>query len=63
MGALTPMAIGGGSLYKPMAVAIISGLLYSTLLTLIVVPAMYIVVKRREKVHTKNGQRTLKLKQ
>ncbi|MCR8657733.1 efflux RND transporter permease subunit [Paenibacillus endoradicis] len=48
VGALTPMAIDGGSLFKPMAVAIISGLLYSTLLTLIVVPVMYVIIARRK---------------
>ncbi|MEI7026860.1 efflux RND transporter permease subunit [Paenibacillus sp. y28] len=38
---LTPMAIMGGSLWRPMAVTIIFGLIYSTVLTLIVVPSLY----------------------
>jgi len=59
VGALTPMAIDGSSLFKPMAVAIISGLLYSTLLTLIVVPVMYVIVARRsEKLASKLQQHT-----
>ncbi|MEK4248081.1 efflux RND transporter permease subunit [Paenibacillus sp. FSL W7-1287] len=59
VGALTPMAIDGSSLFKPMAVAIISGLLYSTLLTLIVVPVMYVIVARRqEKSASKLQQHT-----
>ncbi|MFD0695094.1 efflux RND transporter permease subunit [Paenibacillus sp. GCM10027628] len=39
---LLPMAIMGGSLWRPMAVVIISGLIFSTLLTLIVVPSFYL---------------------
>ncbi|MCZ8519431.1 MULTISPECIES: efflux RND transporter permease subunit [Paenibacillus] len=38
---LMPMAIAGGSLWRPMAVSIISGLIYSTILTLVVVPSLY----------------------
>lgn len=38
---LMPMAITGGSLWRPMAVSIISGLIYSTVLTLVVVPSLY----------------------
>ncbi|MFC5449391.1 efflux RND transporter permease subunit [Paenibacillus aestuarii] len=38
---LMPMAISGGSLWRPMAVSIISGLIYSTVLTLVVVPSLY----------------------
>lgn len=41
VGGLLPMAISGGSLWRPMAVSIISGLLYSTVLTLVVVPSLY----------------------
>lgn len=41
---LMPMAITGGSLWRPMAVSIISGLIYSTVLTLVVVPSLYKVV-------------------
>ncbi|HIW32333.1 MAG TPA: efflux RND transporter permease subunit [Candidatus Paenibacillus intestinavium] len=60
VGALTPMAIDGGSLFKPMAVAIISGLLYSTLLTLIVVPVMYVIIaRRREKKVYKSPSRSI----
>ncbi|MEW9700417.1 efflux RND transporter permease subunit [Paenibacillus sp. SI8] len=39
---LLPMAIMGGSLWRPMAVVIISGLIVSTLLTLIIVPSFYL---------------------
>nr|WP_279537931.1 efflux RND transporter permease subunit [Paenibacillus turpanensis] len=41
---LMPMAIAGGSLWRPMAVSIISGLIYSTVLTLVVVPSLYKVL-------------------
>ena len=44
--ALMPMAITGGSLWRPMAVSIISGLIFSTVLTLIVVPNVYLLVAK-----------------
>ena len=52
---LAPMAISGSVLFKPLAITIISGLLFSMLLTLIVVPSLYTVValqkeKKRERV-------------
>lgn len=46
VGALLPMAIMGGSLWRPMAVSIISGLLFSTVLTLIVVPNAYLLLTK-----------------
>ncbi|WP_146142428.1 efflux RND transporter permease subunit [Brevibacillus fortis] len=41
---LSPMAIKGSVLFQPLAITIISGLLFSMLLTLIVVPSLYTVV-------------------
>jgi HAE1 family hydrophobic/amphiphilic exporter-1 len=41
---MTPVAIGvgeGGEFYRPMAVAIIGGIITSTLLTLLVIPSFY----------------------
>lgn len=38
---LLPLYFGGGEMWEPMAVAIIAGLLFSTLLTLCIVPVMY----------------------
>ncbi|AEI43102.1 efflux RND transporter permease subunit [Paenibacillus mucilaginosus] len=54
---LMPMAIAGGSLWRPMAVSIISGLIYSTILTLVVVPSLYRILagwklRRAEQRHT-----------
>lgn len=50
---LLPLALGGSSLWPPLAWAIISGLIASTALTLLVVPALYLVLfrprARREK--------------
>ncbi|MCF6094872.1 efflux RND transporter permease subunit [Microaerobacter geothermalis] len=43
---LTPMAILGGSLWGPMAVTIISGLIFSTALTLVVVPSLYVLLAK-----------------
>ncbi|WP_126428976.1 efflux RND transporter permease subunit [Brevibacillus marinus] len=41
---LMPLALSGDPLFEPMAVTIISGLLFSTMLTLIVVPSFYMVL-------------------
>lgn len=38
---LMPLALSGNPLFTPLAVTIISGLIFSTLLTLIVVPSLY----------------------
>ncbi len=43
---LTPLALSNSSLWPPLAWAMISGLLASTLLTLMVVPALYLVLFR-----------------
>ncbi|WP_413451162.1 efflux RND transporter permease subunit [Georgenia phoenicis] len=49
--ALTPMAIGvtGGSAFisQPLALVVIGGLITSTLLTLLLVPVLYLLVERR----------------
>jgi len=46
IGGLLPLWIGGGPMYEPMAIAIIFGLLFSTVLTLGVVPVLYAVFFR-----------------
>jgi multidrug efflux pump subunit AcrB len=43
---LLPLYFGGGEMWEPMAIAIMAGLLFSTLLTLGVVPVMYAVLFR-----------------
>jgi len=60
---MSPLALGFGSgseFYQPLAITIISGLLFSTLLTLIFIPVMYTLfddftrwVKRRLKISVK----------
>ncbi|NJP91653.1 efflux RND transporter permease subunit [Nonomuraea sp. FMUSA5-5] len=49
--ALTPMALGvtgsGGFISQPLAIVVIGGLISSTLLTLILVPTLYVVVTRK----------------
>jgi multidrug efflux pump subunit AcrB len=41
IGGLLPLWIGGGVMYKPMAIALIFGLAFATMLTLGVVPVLY----------------------
>lgn len=38
---LIPLYLGGGEMWEPMAIAIMAGLLFSTLLTLGVLPVLY----------------------
>ncbi|MGD8190406.1 efflux RND transporter permease subunit [Brevibacillus ginsengisoli] len=45
---LTPLALSGDVLFRPLAVTIIFGLLFSTMLTLIVVPSFYTVLAQRK---------------
>jgi multidrug efflux pump subunit AcrB len=45
IGGLLPMTVLGGNLWRPMGITIISGLLYSTLLTLIVVPSLFVILE------------------
>ena len=46
VGGLMPLALFGGSLYSPLAIVLIGGLISSTLLSRIVTPAMYLLVMR-----------------
>ncbi|MGD2083282.1 MAG: efflux RND transporter permease subunit [Chromatiales bacterium] len=43
---LMPLYLGGGAMWEPMAIAIMGGLLFSTLLTLGVVPVLYALLFR-----------------
>ena len=43
---MIPLYLGGGLMWEPMAVAIIAGLLFSTLLTLGIVPVLYSLLYR-----------------
>ncbi|MDV2687357.1 efflux RND transporter permease subunit, partial [Alkalihalophilus lindianensis] len=40
---LLPIALGNSTLFKPLGIAIVSGLIFSTLLTLFIVPALYLL--------------------
>jgi HAE1 family hydrophobic/amphiphilic exporter-1 len=49
---LVPMALGigeGGEIRSPMAVTVIGGLIFSTLLTLVVIPVVYSLLERERK--------------
>ncbi|NOV97470.1 efflux RND transporter permease subunit [Isoptericola halotolerans] len=52
IGALTPMAIGvtggGAFISQPLALVVIGGLISSTLLTLLIVPVLYVMVEGRK---------------
>ena len=41
LGGMLPMWLGGGPMWEPMAIAIIFGLLFATVLTLGLVPVLY----------------------
>jgi multidrug efflux pump subunit AcrB len=56
---LAPLAVEGDVLFKPLAVTIIFGLAFSTMLTLIIVPSMYMVLAQRKlKKQAKKQQAT-----
>jgi multidrug efflux pump subunit AcrB len=56
---LTPLAFSAQPLFTPLAITIISGLVFSTLLTLLVVPSLYTVIAQwkinRSKRHSDEG--------
>jgi hydrophobic/amphiphilic exporter-1 (mainly G- bacteria), HAE1 family len=48
--AMLPLALSGGEgaeIWRPMAISVIGGLLFSTLVTLLFVPTLYAVVERK----------------
>ncbi|HEY3999374.1 MAG TPA: efflux RND transporter permease subunit [Candidatus Xenobia bacterium] len=50
IGGLLPQALNGGSLWPPMAWSMISGLLMALLLTLVLVPSVYKVLRRCDRI-------------
>jgi multidrug efflux pump len=44
--ALIPVAVSGDALFTPLAVTIISGIAFSVILTLMIVPMLYLVFDR-----------------
>ncbi|MFJ5963308.1 efflux RND transporter permease subunit [Bacillus sp. NPDC093026] len=45
--ALMPIALSDDPLFKPLAICIVSGVFFSTVLTLLIVPALYVTVSKR----------------
>ena len=43
---MTPLIWGGGPMFRPMAITIIGGLAFATLLTLVVVPVLFVLFFR-----------------
>lgn len=59
---MIPIALSGNILFRPMAYTIIFGLMFSTLLTLLVVTSLYMVVaqfkmRRQERKINRNAER------
>ncbi|RPG26582.1 MAG: efflux RND transporter permease subunit [Gammaproteobacteria bacterium TMED50] len=50
---MLPLWWGGTAMFKPMAISIIFGLAFSTLLTLVVVPVVYAILFRSEATHAR----------
>jgi multidrug efflux pump subunit AcrB len=48
VGGLLPLAIRGGSLWGPMGNVIIFGLFLATILTLLIIPVLYVTLERRQ---------------
>ncbi|CDQ19538.1 efflux RND transporter permease subunit [Halobacillus karajensis] len=46
--ALTPIIFTDDVLFKPLAISIISGLLFSTVLTLLLVPSFYLIISKKK---------------
>ncbi len=46
---LIPLYLGGGLMWEPMAVAIMVGLLFATVITLLFIPAMYKILFKVKK--------------
>ncbi|WP_322904303.1 efflux RND transporter permease subunit [Paenibacillus campi] len=62
--ALLPMATVGEQLFRPLAIAIVFGLVFSTLLTLFVVPALYMVLARyNDKRKARKAEQEARLEQ
>ena len=55
---LMPLALGKNLLFKPLAICIAGGLLYSTLLTLILIPCVYYLYRRKVRLEVNNTTRT-----
>ena len=52
IGGMIPLALGGGEgaeMWRPLAVAVIGGLLFSTLVTLVLIPTVYALTDRWRK--------------
>ena len=50
--ALFPIAFSGDVLFQPLAISIISGLLFSTVLTVVLVPAFYTAINQKKYMRT-----------
>ncbi len=59
---LIPMSTTGEILFKPMGIVIIFGLIYSTVLTLVVVPAFYTIIAELKMKLKKSKFKAVKLK-
>jgi multidrug efflux pump subunit AcrB len=55
IGGLLPLTLRGGTMWAPMGWTIIGGLLVSTLLSLILVPVLYLLITSKSRVSTRSN--------
>jgi len=51
---LTPLAFSGSELFRPMSISLMSGLMISTLLTLVIIPVVYCMVEEKFEAYREN---------
>ncbi len=56
---LIPLAMGGSSLMVPMAISLMSGLMVSTLLTLVIIPVVYVIFQKEKAAEGVNESRNI----
>ena len=58
IGGMIPLWLGGGPMFETMAVAILFGLLFATVITLLLVPVLYSLLFRTESTDAEKKETT-----